>query len=370
VAGAAATDAISANQPDWPKVARLITERSLRLAPGERVIIHYMPGRYPGLVDALRKQIITSGGVICAELTWPTQDLSNYFESLSPQQKTRLAESQNTVYREIFARSDVYLWLDVPVTDDLISRQFEHLIAESGVRAIHFHLLGAPDPKTNPQLWQMYEKAIEMDSGQLKALEDSLATKLRGATVHLTSLAGTDLTFKVTGDAWFHENTGDASKEKARNPLSTRDREEEIPSGDIRTTGVTAANGKLVAIVNGEDKTDTATLTFRDGRLVRVEPMGKNADAFAKWYNETSGDKDRIGELVIGNNPYLVPVAEADAHSDFGYAAGTVRLDVGENWEAGGPLRTGNHEQWAFIVPDGTLKIGRKALIEHGKPVP
>ena len=65
-----------------------------------------------------------------------------------------------------------------------------------------------------------------------------------------------------------------ASKGKARNPLSTRDREQEIPSGDIRTTGVTGASGKLVGALNGSPG-DIATLTFKDGRLVKVEPKGK-----------------------------------------------------------------------------------------------
>ena len=81
-------------------------------------------------------------------------------------------------------------------------------------------------------------------------------------------------------------------------------------------------------------------------------------------------DRDRVGELVIGNNPHLTPVALANPAADFGYRAGTVRLDVGENWESGGELRTSDHQQWAIIVSDGTLAAGRELLIEAGKPVP
>ncbi len=356
-------------QADWTRIANAILHRSLQLAPGERVIIHYLPGGEPELVQALRNEIITSGGVISAELTWPTQETAHYFDSLSAEQKSGLAKTQNAVYREIFARSDVYLWLDEPPVEDLVSRQFEHLIRESNVRAIHCHFQGAPSPKDNPQLWQAYVRAIEMEPSQLQTIEDSLTKRLRGRTLHLTSPGGTDLTFKVLPDAWFHENTGDASKSKPRNPQSTRDREEEIPSGDIRTTGVIDVNGRLVGDVFGNPG-DSATLTFKDGRLVKIEPRGKDAAEFAKWYAVATGDRDRVGELVIGNNPYLAPVAAVNPAADFGYRAGTVRLDVGENWESGGELRTSDHEQWAIMVSDGTLTAGPELLIKAGRPVP
>jgi hypothetical protein len=359
----------NAIQSDSTRIANAILHRSLQLAPGERVIIHYLPGGEPELVQALRNEIITSGAVISAELTWPTQQTAHYFDSLTPEQKSGLAQIQNAVYREIFARSDVYLWLDESPVDDLVSRQFEHLIRESNVRAIHCHFQGAPRPKDNSELWQAYVRAIEMEPSQLQAIEDSSIKHLRGKTLHLTSPGGTDLTLKVRPDGWFHENTGDASKSKPRNPQSTRDREEEIPSGDIRTTGVMGVNGRLVGAVFG-NPADNATLTFKDGRLIKIEPRGKDAAEFAKWFATATGDRDRVGELVIGNNPYLTPVAVVNPAADFGYRAGTVRLDIGENWESGGELRTSDHQQWAIMVNDGTLTAGRELLIEAGKPVP
>jgi leucyl aminopeptidase (aminopeptidase T) len=359
----------NAIESDWKRIANAILHRSLELAPGERVIIQYLPDAEPGLVRALRNEITTSGGVISAELTWPTQEMAHYFDSLSPEQRSGLAQIQNAVYREIFARSDVYLWLDESPVDDLVSRQFEHLIRESNVRAIHCHFQGAPSPKDNPELWQAYVRAIEMEPSQLQTIEDSSIKRLRGKTLRLVSPEGTDLTFKVLPDAWFHENTGDASKTKPRNPKSTRDREEEIPSGDVRTTGVVGVSGRLVGDVLG-NPADSATLTFKDGRLIKIEPRGKQAAEFAKWFATATGDRDRVGELVIGNNPYLTPVAVVNPAADFGYRAGTVRLDVGENWESGGELRTSDHQQWAIIVSDGTLTTGHELLIKAGKPVP
>ncbi len=176
----------------------------------------------------------------------------------------------------------MYLRLDESPIDDLVSRQFEHLIRESNVRAIHCHFQGAPSPKDKPVLWQAYVRAIEMEPSQLQTTEDS----------------------------------------------------------------------------------------FKDGRLINIEPRGKDATEFAKWFATATGDRDRVGELVIGNNPYLTPVAVVNPSADLGYRAGTVRLDVGENWESGGELRTGDHQQWAIMVTDGTLTAGRELLIKEGVPVP
>jgi hypothetical protein len=58
-------------QPNWPKLA--------------------------ALVDALRNEIVISGGFISAELTWPTEEMGKYYATRRPDQKTPLAESQNGV---------------------------------------------------------------------------------------------------------------------------------------------------------------------------------------------------------------------------------------------------------------------------------
>jgi hypothetical protein len=355
--------------PNWQHVARQILHRTLKLAPGDRVILHYLPGHTPGLVDALRSEIITSGAIISAELTWPTAEMGKYYDTLSADQKTKLAAEQDSVYREIFARSDIYLWLDSSPVDDLVPREFEHLVADSKVRSIHCHWFDSDDTSEHDVLWKMYEEAVDVDPAQLESVLSPMADSLRGSTVHLTSPGGTDLTFRIANDAWFHKNTGDAGPDKARNPASTRDREEEIPSSVLRTTGVVGTTGKLVATVFSSLKKDTVVLTFRDGRIVKVEPKGGNGDEFAKWFDKTSGDRDRVSELVIGTNPKMAAVLPSGFMPDLGYGAGVVRLDVGENWESGGTLRTSDHQQWWLMVTDGTLKAGRTVLVKDGKLV-
>ena len=365
--GVCAEGALEAHQPDWPKLAKHMVHNSLKLAPGERVILHYLPGHNPQLVAALRDEITLAGGIISAELTWPSKEMAKYFAGLSPADKAKRVEAEDVVYRELFARSDVYIWLDVSSVDDLAPRRFEHLIGDSKLRVIHSHWFESPDPREHDALWRMYERAIEVEPGQINAKLAPIEAKLRGALVHLTSSEGTDLRFRIPQDAWFHRNTGEASREKISNARSVRDREEELPAGVLRTTAVADADGKLVATVFSASKSDTVAVTFRHGRIVNIESRGGNGDAFAKWYKDATGDRDKISELVIGVNPFLAPIQPSGFMPYFGYGDGIIRIAVGENWESGGPLRTSDHEDWWLFVTDGTLAADKTLVIKGGK---
>lgn len=359
-------DAPASYQPDWTKIAGHMVQRSLKLAPGERVLIHYDPGQDSGLVAALRTEITRAGGVISGELTWPSAATAKYLESLSPADKAQRAAAEDASYRDLFARSDVYLWLHASRAEDLEWRQYERLIEGSKVRAIHSHWFDSDDPTEHDTVWRMYERAINMDPADIEAVLAPMEKKLRGAKLHLTSPEGTDLRFQIPEDAWFHHNTGEASREKVANARSVRDREEELPGGVLRTTAVVGASGTLVASVFSASKSDTVALTFRDGRIVKVEPHGEAGEAFAKWYASATGDRDKVSELVIGTNPNLVPIQPSGFMPYYGYGAGIVRIAIGDNWESGGALRTGDHQDWWLFVTDGTLTAGSNPVVTSG----
>jgi leucyl aminopeptidase (aminopeptidase T) len=205
-----------------------------------------------------------------------------------------------------------------------------------------------------------------MDPAEIEAVLAPMETKLRGAKVRVTSPAGTDLTFQIPHDAWFHHNTGEASRQKVAAARSVRDREEELPAGVLRTTAVTDVEGKLVATVFSASKGDAVTVTFRNGRIVKVEPHGGAGNEFAKWYDGATGDRDKVSELVIGTNPNLTPIQPSGFMPYYGYGAGVIRIAVGENWESGGPLRTGDHQDWWLYVTDGTLTANDAKIVDRG----
>jgi hypothetical protein len=353
------------SSPDWPKLAKQIVRTDLRLEPGERVILQYLPGKNPLLIEALRDEITLADGIISAELVWPSPAMGKYLDELSPAQKLQRVAAEDVVYRELFAHSDVYLWLDESGFEDLVPRRFEHLIADSHVRAIHSHWVEPPDAKDHDRVWRMYERAIELDPRDIDARLTPLEMRLRGAHLRLTSADGANLTFDISQDAWFHHNTGEASRAKVATARSVRDREEELPAGVLRTTAVSGANGKLVATVFSASKTDAVEVTFRQGVIVNVEPRGGNGNEFAKWFRETKGDRDRVSELVIGTNP-LLPILPSGFMPYYGYGAGIIRIAVGENWESGGPLRTSDHQEWWLYVTNGTLTADKTTVIKNG----
>lgn len=354
-------------QPDWTKIATLMVERSLELAPGERVIIHHDPARDPELVAALRTAIVKAGGFISGELTWPDQATGSYLAALSPAQRKQRGEAERALYRDLFARADVYLWLHASPYDDLLPRQFEHLIGASKVRAIHSHWFEPADAAERDAVRRMYEAALNIDPRELEALQAPLEAQLRGAIVHLTSPQGTDLTFRIPRDAWFHCNTGKASRAKVARARSVRDREEELPAGVLRTTAVVGASGRLVARLLFGGSEDGVDVTFRAGRIVKIEPRGEAGKMVANWFATVTGDRDQISELVIGTNPSLTPILPSGFMPYYGYGAGVIRIAIGENWESGGTLRTSDSaEQWLFVT-DGSMTANGVVIIEDGE---
>src|SRR5689334_16770678 len=136
----------AACQPDWTAIAKSMVQRSLALAPGERVLISHDPHRDPALIAAPRTEILRAGGVVSGEIAWPSAEDAKALAALAPEEKQRRAALESAAYRELFAHSDVYLWLHTSNAEDLVPRPFEHLVAESKVRAIHSHWFEPDDP--------------------------------------------------------------------------------------------------------------------------------------------------------------------------------------------------------------------------------
>jgi hypothetical protein len=317
-------------------------------------------------VQALRTAITRAGGIISGELTWPNEATAKYLDALGPEDRQKRAAAEDVVYQGLFGHSDVYLWLHASRAEDLEWRQYERLIEGSKLRAIHSHWFEPPDPAERDTVRRMYERAINMEPAAIEAVLAPMEAKLRGATVHLTSAEGTDLSFRIPRDAWFHHNTGEASRAKVANARSVRDREEELPAGVLRTTAVVETTGTLIAKIFSGSKEDGVAVTFRDGRIVKIEPRSKAGQAFAKWFDGVTGDRDKVSELVIGTNPNLTPIQPSGFMPYYGYGAGIVRIAIGDNWESGGSLRTADHQDWWLFVTDGNLTANGAVVVSEG----
>lgn len=354
--------------PDWSRIAGLVVTRTLALAPGERVVIHHDATKDAGLVSALRAAIALAGGVVAGELVWPTGALAAVYDTMSPPTLAARVAREDSVYLRLMRSADVYLWLHAPSHRDL-PRRVEKLIAASGIRAIHFHWTLPADPSEAATAAAMYERAIAVSPVVLDRVEGAMERALKGTRVRLTSPGGTDLSFTIPADAWFHRNTGLATRQKVATARSTRDREEELPAGVLRTTDLRDAEGVLVATTIQGTKAGAVHVTFRGGRVIEVEGAGAAGRWMVDAFRGGSGDHDKPAELVIGFNPELLPILPSGFMPYYGYGAGIVRIAIGDNWESGGTNRARDHwEQWLFVV-DGTLTANTTVLVRDGRLV-
>ena len=358
-----------AQGPDWNRIADLMVVRTLALAPGERVVIHHDATRDAGLVAAVRAAITRAGGVVVGELVWPAGSVAAVYDTMSPPTLAARVAREDSAYLRLMKSAQVYLWLHAPTHRDL-PRRIEKLISASGTRAIHFHWTLPSDPAEARTASVMYEKAIAVSPAELNRLEGAMEAALRGRQVRLSSPGGTDLRFTIPANAWFHRNTGSATTQKTANARTTRDREEELPAGVLRTTDLRDAEGTLVATTIQGTRSGTVRVTFRGGRVTSIHGEGPAGQWLAGLYEGATGDRDKPAELVVGFNPELLPILPSGFMPYYGYGAGIVRIAIGDNWESGGTNRAGNHwEQWLFVV-DGTLTAGDRTLVRDGKLVP
>src|SRR5258707_1090251 len=102
----------------------------------------------------------------------------------------------------LFNESDIFLWMPADVLSP--DRRWEHLIANSRVRSIHFHWLDDLDklpPEEIRTLSSIYERALlETDYKELSRRQDELIAAIRGHSLRITTASGTDLRIRVPQD--------------------------------------------------------------------------------------------------------------------------------------------------------------------------
>jgi hypothetical protein len=104
------------------------------------------------------------------------------------------------------------------------------------------------------------------------------------------------------------------------------------------TIAAAPVRGIFVGYVSFDTRSGLAKVTFKDGRVTSLESL-RGAESEVRSRQSASGAKDKPGEFVIGTNPALTPVLKSGYMPYYGYAAGIVRLSIGDNWESGGRNR-------------------------------
>ena len=375
VAPAPAAAAVALPAIDAERIGRHIVS-SLQPAAGERAILVYDPRYYPEIAEAIQAGLRAAGANPVVLLTFDPPAIVRA-EAAGTIPAEGIEERTVAFLRPLFDQAAMFLWL--PTREISNDTRWEHLVAGSRARGIHFHWIlpleghGAGEVAT---LSRMYERAIlHTDYAALSREQDRLIAALRGRSLRITDALGTDLRLRVPDDAWFHKNDGDVSPSRGAGARCARDREMEFPSGALRfIPDVSSAEGRLVVSTPvprsaaRAPEADTITLEFERGRAMRRR-AAKDDAAFARMWDAIGGDIDKVGEIVIGTNPLLAGTLPSGTLPYYGYGEGHVRVSMGDNWESGGANRSPSGRPLWLFLEKATVESDRGALVKDGRLV-
>ncbi len=356
--------------PDWNAVARRIVER-LQLIPGERVALVVDPGQADELVEELLVEVRRGGGTMVglvaargnAPAKWRS-DFTNATEQRPMQQLTaRLSDI------------DVGIMLPGATATDAPYKAFQYHIERPmgrGVRTVHFHWAGAYATNgallpVTKEVAELYQRALlETDYAALGRRQHDFERAMRSAAVHVTTPAGTDLTFRI-GDRVVTRQDGDASQRRARQGRTLIDREVELPAGAIRVAPIEESVEGAIAFPDGTWGGVPVTglvMHFSQGRLTRFTAASGREGVERELAQ--GGDAARsFREFALGFNPLLaLDVTDHRWIPYYGYGAGVVRLSLGDNSELGGKVG-GGYVRWNFFT-DATVTVGTRVWVERG----
>ena len=372
---------------DWQGMAQRIIRDSLKLAPHERVILSANPYCGGAMLDAIRIEIQRADAIELATILHWTPDVALLRGPTGCKTDPESERREDQAMRALFAVAEVFIWLQNdwrPKHATQAVGQSEKVLADWPGRSVHFHWFHDPndpdpDSEANKALDLVYQRAVlGLDYAALRRTMDTLVAGMGGRTVRVTDPAGTDLSFRMSHR--FCLNDGDASREAVADARCARDREEEIPCGALRAipepgsvTGVMAfkADPGYPVLGYGLDfrpfMAQGMRIYFEDGRIVRLETGSDQAELDRLWAEET-GDKDRLGEFVLGCNPLLTEVPGSRFLPYCGFGDGMLRLTIGENLESGGTHVSSLH-RW-MMFRQATISVDADVLVADGRLTP
>jgi leucyl aminopeptidase (aminopeptidase T) len=374
-------------RPDWPAIATQIVERTLQVQRGERVVYLVDPGECTELFDEVRAAVLRRGGIEQATMLAWSRRLAEMRTGGGRRLNAEVSRAERAAHLELMNTADLFMWLPTSFAwpDAVSAWESEWILSRWRGRGVHFHWFpDAGSPPAHPvhrELERVYERAIlELDYAAHAARQRHLVDAIRGRTIRVTTPDGTDITLECPKDGWYCRNDGDASRAKALQAASARDREEELPCGAVRLIpSENAAHGviRLKGGISGHTWNwngtglDLATfgddieLVFTDGRVTELR-SGAHQRQLDRVREDLTGDWDRVGEIVFGTNPLLVTPKEARMPAYWAFGDGGFRVHLGENWESGGRYASDLYINLFFM--NATIDaLGGETIVRDGR---
>jgi leucyl aminopeptidase (aminopeptidase T) len=236
---------------------------------------------------------------------------------------------------------DVFI---APTTKSVSHTEARHAANAKGVRAA-----------TMPQITEdMLLRTMSADYEAVRSRSAALADRLtKGRTVHITTEAGTDVTFSIEGREGLSDD-GDLRKPGAFGNLPAG--EGFIAPVEGKTQGRIVFDGSIWPIelldepVIADIKDGYATLSGRDA--ARLDEI------FGKYGREAYA----VAELGIGTNEAAKLTGNTLEDEKI---LGTIHVAFGDNHSFGGTIRVASHQDG--IVLDPTVTIDDEVVLEGGR---
>lgn len=345
---------------------RIVKQSSLQ--PGEQVLIVAQPGRFDSLVVELEQVVAKTGATYLGAVSidtanQPARWTTDFVKAIRGKSVADLAAQ--------FGEVDLAIMMPGATPADPPYAAMQELLALGHGRTIHFHWSGAYDLSgkaidVTPAVDKLYQKVLlDTDYDSLRIIQRAFDSAMRVGDVHVTTPAGTDLTFNI-GDRPVTKQDGDASLFNIADSKNLIDREVELPAGAIRVAPIEeTVRGTIAfpdALWNGK-KVQGLVLTFSKGKVVAIDAKSGKEHVKAELDNAADAGYS-FREMAVGFNPMLT-IPEKDPFIPYyGYGAGVIRLSLGDNTELGGQVK-GPYVRWNFFT-DATVTVGADTWIKDG----
>ena len=367
---AATGESVTPAPLDLEEVARVVLVR-LDLRPGERVLLVSQPGRFDPVVPVLRAGAVAAGAVDLG--AWAVSGEAP--ESWHTDFTATLEGLEGDALVAALAGVDAAVMLPGAGTQHPVYAALQEVLRGGRGRTVHFHWAGAYAldgtlMDMDPDRDAYYQDVLaSTDHAALSANQSAFEAAMRGATVRVTTPAGTDLSFRI-GDRPVTRQDGDASARRASSARNLIDREVELPAGAIRVAPLEeTVQGRIVfpPAVWSDERVEGLTLDFTDGVATAVRAASGAKAALAEMEGAGTGGR-AFREFALGFNPLLAIPSDASWIPYYGYGAGVVRLSLGDNTELGGAVG-GGYVRWNFFT-DATVTVDGVTWVEDGRLTP
>lgn len=353
-------------QPNYERIAQKIVRESLRVQPGEQVLLYTRHDAVP-YSELIAGEVSAVGGVATMVL---------HSDNLRHAQLTdSLIETLHLPERPLV---EALLTADYNVTVGLLRgdpNRFRDLPIERA-RAFNERRMAASDAIYRPggkwlgtdyptrqmaevygipweQFFEMYWRAMDLDYTSLRERAARLVELLEQTdSVHITTPHGTDLRLR-RGNRSIHKDDGTVIDYA------------NLPSGEVYFAPLEgSAEGRVIYDTVFHEGQRIHDLEFRfEGGVGTPVGASDGFEIFLDHWNSHTGGKEHIGEMGIGIN--------SEIRTPTGYlltdekVMGTVHLALGDNEFIGGTNRSSLH--WDMLLLQPTVTLDHHLLLDRGR---